>query len=116
MQTDKQPDKHVDVHRQTDIQADRDRHRYRQDIVIQSDRKKDRHAYKPHKHTRQTDRQTDKQADKHLDIHRQTWLLYGLQDGEKMMDFLKPFTLDIMRDNRFSKLNVHKDAGYDVTP
>ena len=81
-----QTDKHADIHRQTDVQADRDRHRYGQDIVIQSDSKKDRHTNKPYKQTRQIDRQTDKQADKHVDIHRQTWLLYGLQDCEKMMD------------------------------
>ena len=78
MQTDKQADKHVDIHRQTDVQADR--HRYRQDIVIQSDRKKVTYIQ-----TIQTD-QTDNKADKHLYIHRQTWLLYGLQGGKKIID------------------------------
>ena len=57
------------------------------DIIVQSDRKKDRHTNKPYKQTdRQTGRQTNKQEDKNVDIHRLTWLLYGLQDGEKMMN------------------------------
>ena len=73
MLTDKQADKHADICRQTAVQADKDRHRYRQDIDIQSDWKKDRHIYKPYKQTRQTDRQIDKQADKDVDIYRQKW-------------------------------------------
>ena len=88
--TDIQTNKHVDRktgrqtcrHTQTDRCTGRDRHRYQRDIVIQSDTKKERHANKPYKQNRQADRQTDKQRDKHVDIHRQKWLLYGLQDGD----------------------------------
>ena len=62
MQTDKQADEHIDIHRQTDVQANRDRHRCRQDIDIESDRKKDRHTYKLYKQTRQISiRQTNRQ-------------------------------------------------------
>ena len=50
MQSEKQVNsKHVDIHCPTDVQAHRDRHRCRPDIDIQSDTKKDRHAYKPYK-------------------------------------------------------------------
>ena len=91
MQTDKQADEHIDIHKQTDVQADRDRHRCMHDIDMQTGRKSDIHT----NHTNKPDRQrkTDKQADKHVDIHRQTWLLYGLHDGEKMMVYLLLFTL-----------------------
>ena len=41
--------KYVDIHSQTDVQVDRDIHRYRQDIDIQSARKKDSHIYKSYK-------------------------------------------------------------------
>ena len=70
------------MYRQTE--ADRGRHRYRQDI--DKVRQKERQTYIQNIQTDQTDRQADRQAVKHVGIHRQAWLLYGLQGGEKMMD------------------------------